>query len=41
MKKLFTYQYSDSMGKSTDYTEETNKFKTLLESVKDKNLLGD
>ena len=40
MKKLFTYQYSDSMGKSNDYTEETNKFKTLLESVKGKELLG-
>jgi hypothetical protein len=41
MKKLFNYQYSDSMGKSNGYATETAKLKTLLESVKDKNLLGE
>ena len=40
-KKLFNYQYSDSMGKSNGYTTETAKLKTLLESVKDKDLLGE
>ena len=39
MKKLFNYKHSDSMGKSTDYTEETKLFKTLFESVKDKKVL--
>ena len=41
MKKLYNYDYSDSMGKSNDYTTETAKLKTLLESVKGKNLLGE
>ncbi len=41
MKKLYNYKYSDSMGKSNDYTTETKKLKRLLESVKDKNLLGE
>ena len=39
MKKLFNYKYSDSMGKSTDYTEETKLFKTLIESTRGKDLL--
>jgi len=39
MKKLFDYKYSDSMGKSTEYGEETKLFKTLFESVKKKGLL--
>ncbi len=39
MKKLFDYKYSDSMGKSTDYTEETKLFKTLIESTRGKDLL--
>ena len=39
MKKLFEYKYSDSMGKSTDYTEETKLFKTLIESTRGKDLL--
>ncbi|MHA2009965.1 MAG: hypothetical protein ACW980_21840 [Promethearchaeota archaeon] len=39
MKKLFNYKHSDSMGKSTDYSEETKLFKTLFESVKGKKIL--
>ena len=39
MKKLFNYKYSDSMGKSTDYAEETKFFKTLIESTRGKDLL--
>lgn len=34
MKKLFNYSYEDSMGKTNNYSEETNKFKTLFESTK-------
>lgn len=34
MKKLFNYTYEDSMGKTNNYSEETNKFKTLFESTK-------
>ena len=34
MKKLFNYSYKDSMGKTNDYSEETNEFKTLFESTK-------
>ena len=34
MKKLFSYSYEDSMGKTNNYSEETNKFKTLFESTK-------
>jgi len=30
MKKLFNYKYSDSMGKTNDYSEETDTFKNLL-----------
>ena len=41
MKKLYNYEYSDSMGKTNDYGTETTKLKTLLESVKGKNLLED
>ena len=39
MKKLFNYKHSDSMGKSTDYTEETKLFKTLIESTRGKNII--
>lgn len=39
MKKLFTYKYSDSMGKTNNYSEETNTFKNLFESTKGKTLL--
>tara|TARA_R110000803_G_scaffold5634_2_gene18554 strand:- start:4000 stop:4830 length:831 start_codon:yes stop_codon:yes gene_type:complete len=39
MKKLFKYKYSDSLGKTNDYGKETNTFKTLFESVKDKKLI--
>lgn len=39
MKKLFTYKYSDSMGKTNNYGEETKTFTKLLESVKKNNLL--
>ena len=39
MKKLFNYKYSDSMGKSNNYSEETNTFKNLFESTKGKTLL--
>jgi len=39
MKKLFNYKHSDSMGKSTDYTEETKLFKTLIESTRGKNVI--
>jgi hypothetical protein len=39
MKKLFNYKYSDSMGKSTDYIDETKLFKTLIESTRGKDLL--
>ena len=41
MKKLFNYQYSDSQSKTNDYPTETQALKTLLESVKDKDLLGE
>ena len=34
MKKLFNYSYKDSMGKTNNYSEETNEFKTLFESTK-------
>ena len=39
MKKLFNYKYSDSMGKTNDYSEETDTFKNLFESTKGKTLL--
>lgn len=39
MKKLFNYKYSDSMGKTNNYSEETNTFKNLFESTKGKTLL--
>jgi len=39
MKKLFNYKYSDSMGKTNDYSEETDTFKNLFESTKGKKLL--
>ena len=39
MKKLFNYKYSDSMGKTNDYTRETDTFKNLFESTKGKTLL--
>lgn len=39
MKKLFNYNYSDSMGKTNDYGSETNTFKSMFESVKGKKLL--
>ena len=39
MKKLFNYKYSDSMGKTNDYSEETGTFKNLFESTKGKTLL--
>jgi len=39
MKKLFTYDYSDSMGKTNDYKKETDTFKNLFESVKKKGLI--
>ena len=39
MKKLFKYKYSDSLGKTNGYGKETNTFKTLFESVKDKKLI--
>ena len=39
MKKLFTYKYSDSMGKTNNYSEETDTFKNLFESTKGKTLL--
>lgn len=41
MKKLFNYKYSDSMGKTNNYGEETKSFKTIMENVKGKDLLGD
>jgi len=41
MKKLFNYKYSDSMGKTNDYGEETKSFKTIMENVKGKDLLGE
>lgn len=34
MKKLFNYNYEDSMGKTNNYGEETSKFKTLFETTK-------
>jgi len=39
MKKLFNYKYSDSMGKTNNYSEETNTFKNLFETTKGKTLL--
>ena len=39
MKKLFNYKYSDSMGKTNNYGEETNTFTKLFESTKGKTLL--
>ena len=39
MKKLFNYKYSDSMGKTNNYSEETDTFKNLFESTKGKTLL--
>lgn len=39
IKKLFTYDYSDSMGRTNDYKKETDTFKNLFESVKNKGLL--
>ena len=39
MKKLFNYKYSDSMGKTNDYSKETDTFKNLFESTKGKTLL--
>jgi len=33
MKKLFNYDYSDSMGKTNDYVTEKSAFTTMLESV--------
>jgi hypothetical protein len=39
MKKLFNYKYSDSMGKSNNYGEETKTFNKLFESSKGKTLL--
>jgi hypothetical protein len=39
MKKLFNYKYSDSMGKTNNYGEETNTFNKLFESTKGKTLL--
>lgn len=41
MKKLFNYKYSDSMGKTNNYGEETKSFKTIMENVKGKELLGE
>ena len=41
MKKLYNYKYSDSQSKTNDYSTETKTLKTLLESVKDKDLLGE
>jgi len=40
MKKLYNYKYSDSQSQTNDYITETETLKTLLESVKDKDLLG-
>jgi len=39
MKKLFNYKYSDSMGKTNNYGEETKTFTKLFESTKGKSLL--
>lgn len=39
MKKLFNYRYSDSMGKTNNYGEETKTFNKLFESTKGKTLL--
>jgi len=41
MKKLYNYKYSDSQSPTNDYITETETLKTLLESVKDKDLLGE
>ena len=41
MKKLYNYKYSDSQPKTNDYSTETEALKTLLESVKNKDLLGE
>ena len=41
MKKLYNYKYSDSQSKTNDYSTETKALKTLLESVKDKDFLGE
>ena len=39
MKKLFNYEYSNSMGKTNNYELESIKFKKLFESTKGKNIL--
>ncbi len=41
MKKLYDFQYGDTNTKTNDYTKETKVFKTLMESVKGKDLLSD
>jgi len=41
MKDLYDFQYGDVNTKTNGYIEETKVFKTLMESVKDKDLLKD
>ena len=41
MKKLYDFQYGDTNTKTNDYIKETKVFKTLMESVKGKDLLSD
>lgn len=41
MKKLYDFQYGDVNTKTNNYVEETNTFRNLMESVKDKDLLSD
>ena len=41
MKQLYDFEYGDVNKKTNNYTEETKTFKSLMESVKNKNLLSD